>query len=411
MVYVVLLWRDKKLGRAWFIGIMAILLVTQLFMFLETFFELTVLLAIALPIGYALAARPGRPLVASLARQLAVAYCLAIAAASPYLLYALHHYPKGFSRSPAITGLDVANLIVPRPDRTFNNASLTHYASTLPPSSFAGYVGLPALIIVLAVAIATWSSRITRFVVTMFVVIVALAVGPHLVVGTTLVGHVPWARLWLLPVARSALPNRFMMLGGLALALLVATWLAAPLRAGWLRLVRWLLGFLAVFAILADVPTIGDGTPPANARVPAFFATGEYRHFIKPGETVIVISHRGNAAMLFQADTDFYMRIAGGYINMAITPRTDLPGQVQDLAHSTRQIDARFFAYLKAAHVQVILVEQAWKPVWAWKLHRLGLQYQTVGGMLVYRIGPCVTRCAPAHRHPPKSHKPKSTTR
>lgn len=396
MVYLVLLWREGKLRPAWFVGLMGLLMLTQLFMFVETFFQLTVLLAVGLPVAYALAGQPGRAVVAALGRQLALAYGAAMLVASPYLAYALMHSPKGFTRSPATTGFDLANLVIPRPNRSFGISSLTHLAQTLPADSMGGYIGIPALLIVVAVAIWAWSSRVTRYLVIMFAVIVALAAGPVLVIGTTHVGSLPFSRLWFLPVARSALPYRFMMIGDLVLALLVAVWLSAPLRGRLLQYARWPLAILAVLMILADVPTIADAQPPSNARIPAFIATGEYRHFIEPGQIVLVISTRGNAGMLFQADTNFYMRVAGGYINMAITKHSDLPEQVSALAHASPLLESQFLAYLKHANVKDILVEKAWQPAWVGVLGKIGLQYRTIGGIQLYRIRPCMNQCTPS---------------
>jgi hypothetical protein len=247
---------------------------------------------------------------------------------------------------------------------------------------------------VVGLAIWMWRSRIARFLVIMFVVIVALAVGPVLEVGATRVGSVPWSRLWFLPVAESALPNRFILMGDLALAVMVAIWLAAPLRSRLLGCARWLLAVLTVLVMLANVPTIADAQPSNSARIPAFFATGEYRHYIKPGSTMLVISTRGNAAMLFQADTNFYMRVAGGFINMALTPRSDVPSQVSDLAHATPRRERQFLAYLKAAHVRDILVEKAWEPRWIAVLSRMGLHYRSIGGILLYRVRSCLLQCS-----------------
>jgi hypothetical protein len=393
MVYLVVLWRDGKLKPPWFVGLMGLLFLTQLFMFLETFFELTVLLAIGLPLAYALAGRSARATIFRLGSLLALAYGAALIVASPYLLYSLDHYPKGFTRSPAVTGLALGNLIVPRVDREFNIGWLLHFGRTLPTYAYADYIGIPALLIIVGVAIWTWRSRITRFLVIMFAVIVALAIGPVFAFGGKAIGSVPWSHLWYLPVARSALPNRFMLMGDLVLALLVAIWLAAPLRSRFLHYGRWALAALAVIFILADVPTIADAQPPNNERVPAFFATGEYRQYIEPGSTVLVISTRGNAAMLFQAYTNFYMRVAGGFINMAITPRSDLPYQVSVLSHATPRRERRFLAYLKREHIQDILVEKDWEPRWVGVIHRMGLHGRSIGGILLYRIKPCLTHC------------------
>jgi hypothetical protein len=98
--------------------------------------------------------------------------------------------------------------------------------------------------------------------------------------------------------------------------------------------------------------------------------------------------------MLFQADTNFYMRVAGGFINMAITPRSDLPSEVSVLAHATPKREKRFLAYLKYARIQDILVEKDWEPRWVGVLRKMGLHGRTVGGILLYRIRPCLTHCS-----------------
>jgi hypothetical protein len=385
MVYLVALWRDQKLSRAWFVSLMALAMVLQFFMFDETFFEMTAVLVIGLPLGYALAGRANRPAVARLARHLSAAWVIAMALVSPYLAYALSNYPSGFSRSPAFSGLNLASMVVPRPTGAFGISWLMHYEHGLPSPSQAGYIGLPALLLVVALAVLTWRSKITRFLVIMFVVIFALAAGPSMVIGK-LTMSVPWEKLWFLPVARSAEPERFSLLGCLALAAIVTIWLAAPVRSLAWRAGRWALALLAAAAILANVAPTSFNPGAAHDHIPAFFTTGQYRHYIKRGEIVVVISGRGNAGMLFQAYTNFYMRLAGGYINMALTPRSDLPPAVGALAHADQARDARFLAYLKAGDVKAIIVERDWKPRWVGILGKLGLKGTPIGGVVFYPV-------------------------
>jgi hypothetical protein len=386
MLYLILRWRDRELSRGWFIGLMALTLLLQFFLFNETFFEVTAVLGIGLPVGYAVAGRAGRPTVARLARHVSLAWLIAMALASPYVVYALSNYPHGFSRSPATTGLNLASTAVPRPTGALGIPWLAHYARWLPPGSEAGYIGVPALVIIVGLAIYTWHSKMTRFVVIMLVIIVALAVGPVLVIGTLHVGSVPWSKLWYLPVARSALPNRFMLLGLLAVAVIVALWASLPMRTLALRGARSGVALLAVVAFFANVPPLPFDPGAARDHLPAFFTTGEYHHYLKPGETVVVVSKRGNAGMLFQAYTNFYMKVAGGYINMALTPGSDLPEDVIALAQADPARDARFLAYLKHADIKAIIVERDWIPLWAGIFRRLGLKGKAVGGVFIYRI-------------------------
>jgi hypothetical protein len=67
MAYLVLLWRDGKLGRRGFVGLLALAMVAQFYLFLETFAEMTAVWAVALLLRYALAGRSGRPRQARIA--------------------------------------------------------------------------------------------------------------------------------------------------------------------------------------------------------------------------------------------------------------------------------------------------------------------------------------------------------
>jgi hypothetical protein len=400
IVYLVLAWRDGKLSRPWFVTLLALAMLGQLFLFVETFFLMTVVLAIGLAAGLILAGKACRPAVIRLAALCCAAYLAVIVVASPYICYLVTHQPPGFNRSHEPYNLDLAALVTPRPDRTFGMSWLHSFASdSVNFHSQGSYLGIPALLVIVALAVRTWrTNRLTRFLVLMIAVILLLSVGTNLIVANEKVSGIPWAGFWSLPLFRSALPNRFMALATLAAALMVALWLAAPLRHRWLSIARWVLGVLAVLAVLANVEPVTAYTSP-NYRLPPFFSTGEYHRFLQPGEVVLVISTRGNAGMLFQAETGFYMRIAGGYINMAITPRNDLPKQVQALAHPDNPATAIQFKYfLKKAAVGAILVEKSRAPLWAGGLWRMGLHGRSLGGVIFYPVGRCVIGCAPA-RH------------
>jgi len=221
----------------------------------------------------------------------AIAFAASIVLASPYLVYALRHYPAGFTKTRA--SLHLERLVDP-------------------PS------GVLLLVIVLALAVLTWSSRLTRLLVILVVLIVALAIGPHPIIGTKHLGPVPWAPLWSLPIARSAEPVRLMLFGYLVLAIILAVWLSIPTGNRLLLVSRWILGLAAVAAILVYIPAAGRGSVlpagapsaavrPTNA-LPTFISAGLYRDYLRPGEIVVVVSDRGNAGMLFQADTNSYMR-------------------------------------------------------------------------------------------------------
>ena len=372
MLYLVLLWRDGKLGPRSFVGLMAVAMAAEFYVFNETFVEMTGVWAAALLIGFAVARPADRQAVARLAGLVALAYVVAIVLVSPYLFYALRHSPGQFTKVSAAFSLNLEELVSPRS-------------------------GILLLLIVLALAVTTWSSRLTRLLVILFVLIVALAIGPAPMVGARQLGTVPWARLWYLPVVRSTQPLRLMIFGYLVLAIILAVWLAVPTKSRLLLTARWILGLAAVAAIVAYLP-VAPRDSPAPARIeavaarasdalPAFISAGLYRDYLRPGETVVVVSDRGNAGLLFQADTNFYMRIAGGFINRSLSNATGLPKPVVRLRHPTPARERQFRAYLHQAGVGAILVERAWSEPWMQIFGRMGLDATRVGGMIVYRTG------------------------
>jgi hypothetical protein len=405
MLYLALLWRDGKLGRGAFIGLMGAAMAAEFYISIEVFAEMTVLWAVGLLIGFALARPEARRTVARLAGLVTAAYVVAIVLASPYLAYALPHYPASFSGtsghhapSPQYPALNLVNLVVPRPSRVFWLTSLTHYAASLTGFSSSAYVGIPLLVIAAALAVLTWPSRLTRLLVIMFVLIIALAVGPHPIIGSMQLGALPWARLWALPGARNVEPIRLILFGYLVLAIILAVWLAIPTGGRLLAASRWILGLVAVAAILANLPTAANGEvlpagPPSAAirqtnALPVFISAGLYRDYLRPGEIVVVVSDRGNAGMLFQAGTDFYMRIAGGFINQQLSTPTGLPVPVAQLMRPTPARERQFRTYVHRSGVGAILVEQAWAAPWMNVFSRMGLHGKPVGGVIVYQTAP-----------------------
>ncbi len=387
MAYLVVLWRDGALGPRAFTGLLTAALALQFYLFLETFADLTAIWAAALLAGYALAGRAGRPQVARLSRRVGLAYLCALALAAPYLWYALAHMPANFEHA---SGLDLASLVLPRPGHTLRLSWLAHIARLPTPTSAEGYLGIPLLLMALILAVTSWSSKITRFLCVMLVIVVLAALGPFLYLDGHRIIELPWARLWFLPIARSAFPPRFMVFAFLALAVMSALLLAGlpgRTRVRWPGLVRWLrlpLGALAIAAFVLDTPTL---QVTSHSTLPKFITAGEYRRLLTPGETVAVVSANGNAGLLWQADAGFYFRLAGGYINAALTPRSALPAPIQALSHSTPPRIGQFRAYLRTARVGAILVDIKAEPKWLGVLRKLGFSATAIYGVVVYRTG------------------------
>lgn len=407
MVYLVVLWWQGTLGRTGYMIWMTVAIALEFYTFVEAFAEMTLMWVAALVIGFAVAGRAAWSKVGRLALQTLIAYLGAVVLALPYLIYALKHYPTTLTRPEPYFSLDLSGLVLPRWDRLLGMkwwaAAAGHDLSATT------YVGIPLLVIWLLLAIFCWSNRVTRLLAIGLVVVVAIAAGPKLIVDGKQLFSLPWGGMWNWPFLRSAEPIRFIVYGYLVLAMALAMWLAAldasRLRRAWRWVLgsgRWLLALVAVAAIFADLPTFAEVVVPPAPRnwtqampslpltnqIPAFFTTGTYRRYISPGEIVVVVSQRGNAGMLFQAYTNFYFRIAGGFINASLTQVDALPLGVDVMTYLTKPNVAEFDAYMKASGVGAIIVEQAWSEKWMYNFGKIGMKATTVGGVVVYQPGP-----------------------
>ena len=394
LVYLVLLWWDGTLGRTGFVIWLAVALALEFYTFTEGLLDVTIVALVALVAGFAVAGPVARRTVARLAGLMAIAYAGAGALASPYLLDELLNMPPGLNRTSPNFSLHLLGLVLPRSDRVGGLPSLAALSARNPA---AVYVGFPMLVLLLAFAVVTWSSKLTRLLVVTFAAVIVLSVGPVLVIGGKHAFTLPWSGLWNLPIARSVEANRFILFGYLVLAIVLALWLAAPVRSRLLLAARWGLAVLALAAMFANLPTFAEVVvPPAHTYtpavpsaqatdvLPAFITDGLYRRYLKPGETVVVLSRRGNAGMLFQADTDFYFRNAGGFINASLNGGNAVPLPVALLSDPSPAKERDFFRYVHEAGVGAVIVERAWSEKWMYVFGNLGLRGTTAGGVTVY---------------------------
>jgi hypothetical protein len=396
MVYLVLLWWDGTLKRRGYVIWMMIAIALEFYTFIEAYAEMTMMWVAALALGFWIAGRELRPRVVLLAKQTAIAYLGALVLAAPYLAYALSNYPSTLTRPEPWFSLDLSGLVLPRHDRLLGMrwwaAAAGHDLSATT------YVGLPLLLILALLAFTAWSRRVIKFLVVGFVVVVAFAAGPGLIIDGHHLFPLPWGEMWSMPFLRSAEPIRLIVFGYLVLAMALAVWLAEADLGRLARAGRWGLAGLSLAAIFANLPTFAEVVPPPPPKhwteaipglqpvnaVPAFFSDGTYRHYLKPGEIIAVVSRRGNAGMLFQAETDFYFRIAGGFINASLSQVNALPPPVEAMNDLTPANVMNFKSYILASGVGAIIVERAWSEKWMYNFGRIGMKPVTVGGVTIY---------------------------
>jgi len=379
--YIIVVWWQGRISTRALVILAAVTLAVQFYLFLEVFADLAGILAIGLVVGFALAGQAGRPVIVRLGKSIGVAYVIAIAAALPYVVYMLHSTtPRPVQES----GADLASLVIPRPGRTFGIRWLAHAAHGPDKLSAACYVGIPLLVLVILLAVTSWQSRLVRFLCCMLVIVVVVSLGPVVYLEGRPRQVLPWAGLFNLALVRNAYPLRLMEFAYLVLAVAAALWLAGPAKR--VRWARWPLAVLVILSIGLDAAPI---KVKAHNEVPTFISEAQYRRQLSPGEIVVVISNVGNAAMLWQAQSGYYMRIAGGYINQDINHRTDLPAQVHALTNPTPAHVATFERFVKADHIGAILLDGGDVPRWVDIFGELGLVGHTTGGVVVYPTHGC----------------------
>jgi hypothetical protein len=392
LLYLVLAWRDGAIRSFVLVILAGLVLAAQFYLFLETFAFLTAILVLALLLGLAIADRVSRREVLRLTALLALAYLFALALAVPYLAATLSSAPPA---PPPFGSMDLTSLWLPTDARGFGLASL---ASAQGHGVSAGCaVGIPLLAVVAVLAATRWRSRLVWFLASLLVVIIVAALGPVLYIAGRPVVQLPWHGLFSLPFARQAYPTRLLLFAFLILAVATALLLAGVmqqrqpghLRARWSLAGRWSLGALVVaFGALNVSGSLGLAQ---QTTVPAFVSSGAYHRQVAPGEIVMVVSKVRNAGMLWQAESGFYWRLVGGFINEGYDHRRDLPVQVQRLSSATPGTVDQFEALIRADHIGAILIDTRNAPRFARIFGILGLTGHRAGGVVVYPTDGCRT--------------------
>jgi len=416
LVYLVVRWRDGAISNRVLVILAGLVMAVQFYLFLETFADLTAILVLALLLGLAVADQGSRRRVLRLAGLLGLAYLIALALAAPYLAVTLS---TASPRTPPHGAMDLASLWLPTQEGGIGVAWLSHAGFGPHEASPGCSVGIPLLIVVVVLAATRWRSRIVWFLTGLFVVLAIGALGPIVYVDGHREFTVPWHHLFTLPIVRNAYPTRLMLFGFLILALATALLLAGPTgerqpgrwQARWSSLTgRWGLAALVIAFGVVNVPTAEALAMTPQTTVPAFISSGEYQHWLRHGEVVMVVSNVGNAGLLWQADSRFYWRLAGGYINQGFDKRTGMPVGAQNLPWPTPSRIRSFEALIRTDHLGAILVDSRHIGPWTRVFGIFGLTGHLTGDVMVYQTHGCQTcrRLSRAQVHAamvPSSHQ------
>ncbi len=282
---------------------LAVLLAGEFYISDEILATLVTFSALALILGFALL--PGwRARLRRLAVDLSLSAPLALLLISPLLIPMLTGrfdvaHP---ARWPFIFSTDLLNFILPTPATSFFGAD-RHFTGGFDEQT--GYLGLPAIVILLLAAYEFRRNPPYRLAFILLGLVLLASLGPVLHIG----GHVtnivlPWALLLHLPLLGNALPARCMLYAALLAAILVAGWVsAAPTR----------LRVLA--ALLACASLLPAPHPVATSPASPFFAPGRLEATLGAHPRLLILPFGINGpSSYWQAENHFGFTQVGGYL-------------------------------------------------------------------------------------------------
>ena len=365
--------------------LLALLLVVAFLFSAETFATMTVFGGIALVLAWFFLPTEARERLLVLLGAITSSYAIAALTLSPFLYYMLFSYhPDDSTLWPAsMMNADLLNFIVPSPINELGRLSWLDSLSAPfnlgVPAEIVAYLSPPLIVATIMFARRKGSEPIGKLLVLLLLVTLVLSAGDVLVVrGVVTRIALPWKLLGV-SLLRNAAPVRFCMYASLILAIIVSLVLSS-LSGAWLRL------SLSVAIVLCGLPNLSADYWIYPVRNPAFFRDGLYQKYLKKGDTLLILPFwPRNDAMLWQAETDIYFRMAQGPgpwpDAFLIWPIVDAFSQREYIPDAQSQLRS----YLTAKGVSALIIDDDSLPVWEKLASNIGVPVK-VGGVSLYRL-------------------------
>lgn len=376
---------DGTLGASSFVGLLAAVLAAQFLVAAEVFAMLTVFGGLVGLAAYALL-RERRAALKQAVPAVVLAYLIAVVVVSPYLWYVLFEpHLDPVHAVPEEHSSDLLSFVVP--------TSLTEVgAGTFPglekdfggaiPVAFGGgsyaYLGLPLLAILVLFGAEGWRNPGRRFLLLSAALVAVLSLGPRLFVAGSDLAPMPEKLIRELPLLQYALPSRFPVFTALAVAVIVAIWLATR-PAAW----KWVVAAAALVFIL---PNFGSGTWSATTNAPSFFSEERYKGMLHEDDIVLTQPPLG-ASVRWHAEAGMPFRLANGYIGRIPDDLIRFYG-LMNSNDPLPEDDTRELLRRRQITVILIAAPPAELVRWRRRLEFLGVTPQVRGGVLLYRLAP-----------------------
>jgi hypothetical protein len=380
--YLVLRQLEGSIRTRWFVPLLGLLLTVQLYLSTEVFATMTLMGVLFAVVGLLLGGDGWRQrLWRRAAGPVAGAYAVALALGSP-LLYAAFSRPRpykpiyfpGLTRG-AQSAADFLGYVIPGRFSILGEQFGHRWGRDGNP----WYFGIPLLLLFVLFLIEERHRRRTWVMGIGLVVTLALSAGSTLAVFGL---HIlPWRLVSALPVLDQAQPGRLVSYAFLILGVAMAMWLARPER----QPLRWVL---AALALLVIAPNVISNVWVRQVPEPQLLASGAYHRYLTPGETVWVVDSLHSRQMIWQAETGFSFRLAGGFFG--VTPSGLRPSPAAQAQLGTGSVAgvsaANIRAFLASHHVgAVLMAEEPGSEIGA-MARATGATGIRQGGMVVFQL-------------------------
>jgi len=374
-----------------FAPLLALVLAIQFLFMLELFATLTAVGVVALVVGFAIGPEQWRVAIRAAAAPIAAGYAIMAVLVAPYWYYLFAYGTSGAPiASAGGVSTDLLNFLIPTDANLFGmHRNFIAIASrfTFRPEA-GGWIAWPLLAIVALYLRWRWRKPAGKVLVVVMVLLAVATLGPRLRIGGHELFGLPWKIVGHIPLIKSALPGRLTMYIFLILGVMTAVVLASA------ELPNIAKSALALAIVVFMQPNPDYAFWTTQIEVPPFFAQGTFSYYLHHDDTAVILPYGNHGdSMLWQADTDFYFKMAGGYTGAAMPdafvqwPAVNALYWGGDIADATTQLGA----FLEAHDVRDVIVQEARAGEYASiliGLRDLSLAPTRVGGVIVYPIAP-----------------------
>ena len=387
-VYLVIRRVEGSLGRVAFVALLTLTLLGLFSISTELFATTTVFGVLGFGVALAFGG-PARRRIFSAGLLVTLAYGLGALALLPVLIPALEAAPTEAVRPIESASSDLLSFVVPREMFLITGERFRDLTTrfTAAPIEDGSYLTAPLVLMLLLFAATERRSRATWALLTFIAVGAMLTLGPILHVAGAPGMMLPERVLADAPLLKHATPQRFGIYVALAVAVVAAIWLAKG--RGWWAWARWGVVLAGVALLLPLVHT-----PPfhPDRRLEPFFSNGRYRELLRRDEIIFPIPTNKGEEMLWQSSSDFWFRMAQGYLGPTPTPykgQAVAKGLARNHPHPYMGGPVIFGQWLGEHGVTAIVVSDPAEGSFAELLRLVGFRpADRAGGVSVWRLGP-----------------------